>query len=394
MNPPSIYLDNHSTTKLDPEVFEAMQPWLLEDYGNASSIHAFGQKAADAVEESRKKIASLLGCSPVEVIFTSGATESIHLAINGVIDPQSSSDYHVISSDSEHSAVFWCVRNLMFCEEGKKTDSISQVGTEESGIVCLNQIEKAIRENTKLVSIIYVNNETGIIQDVHRVQEICEKRDVLFHTDATQAVGKMPINFKESKFDLLSFSGHKFHGPKGIGALIVRRLGKRVRLKPQFVGGGHERGRRAGTLNVPGIIGMAKALEIAHRNMEENATKIESLRDLFLNVLKEKLPDIKENGNSKHRLYNSVSLYIPNVLSGNLLDALPHIAMSSGAACSSTNPESSHVIKAMFPGEQGEERAQSTIRIGLSKFNTKEEIESAAEQIASAAKQLKQLSMM
>jgi len=394
MNPHSIYLDNHSTTKLDPEVFEAMQPWLMDNYGNASSIHSFGQEAADAVEESRSKIAELLNCSPVEVIFTSGATESIHLAINGVIDPQSSSNYHVISSDSEHSAVFWCVRNLIFCKYGKNADSITQVGTETSGLVNINQIEKAIRENTKLVSIIYVNNETGVIQDVHRIQEICEKHDVLFHTDATQAVGKMPINFKESKFDLLSFSGHKFHGPKGIGGLIIRRLGKRVRLKPQLVGGGHERGRRAGTLNVPGIVGMAKALEIAHRDMEKNAAKIEANRNMFLEILKTQVPDIEENGDSKHRLYNSISLYIPNVLSNNLLDALPHIAMSSGAACSSTNPETSHVIKAMYPGELGEERAQSTIRIGLSKFNTNEEIESAAHEIATAANQLKELSMM
>lgn len=360
----TIYLDNNSTTQLDPEVLEAMLPWLQTPC-NASSPHTAGLVAKEAVEQAREQIARLLGATPREITFTSGATEANNLALLGLFQgPQTG--VHVITSQGEHSAI------LDPCKELERRGvRITRLPLELSGTVSLDQLEQAITPETRVVTLMHANNETGALLPLQEVEEHCKSRDVLFHTDATQSVGKVPINLAEIPVDLLSLSAHKFHGPLGVGALFVRRRSPRIRLGSLVFGGGHEQGLRSGTLNVPGIVGLGKAAELARGRMEQERVQLQQLRDQLEAALLAKITGAEVNGSRDARLPNTLNIYIPNVLGSALVSHVEGVCFSSGAACSSANPEPSHVLRSMFQhlGQDGaEDRARCSIRLAVSRF--------------------------
>jgi cysteine desulfurase len=384
-----IYLDYNATTPVDPRVFEAMARFFTHTFGNAaSSTHAFGQAAADAVREARNRVAALLGAEvderlgAREIIWTSGATEANNLAIKGVVDQYRDKGRHLITQATEHRAVLDPCRKL--AERG--ICDLTVLSVDRGGRVSAGQVADAIRPDTILVSIMYANNETGAVQPIREIGAACKQRGVIFHTDATQAVGKIPVDVQQDGIDLLSLSAHKIYGPKGVGCLYVRKRDPRVRLTPLIDGGGHERGFRSGTLNVPGIVGLGVACEIAGREMNQEGARLGSLRNGLESALAQAIAPIVINGDPSHRLPHVSNLSFPGVDGNSLLNALDDIAISSGSACTSASMEASHVLRALGLSD---ELAHSSLRFSLGRFTTDEEIAYAIEKLTHVIRQLR-----
>ena len=379
-----IYLDHHATTPLDPRVLEAMMPYFTNRFGNAASrSHQFGWEAEQAVEQARKQIAGLIGASPQEIVFTSGATESDNLAIKGVAEAYAGQGDHVITCAIEHKAVLDSFKRLE--QRGCRVTWLP-VGTD--GLVDPAAVEAAICPRTILVSIMYANNEVGTIQPVAEIGGICHERGVLFHSDAAQAVGKTPVNVAGDQVDLLSISAHKMYGPKGVGALYVRRRHPRVQLTAQMDGGGHERGLRPGTLNVAGIVGLGEACAICQREMAAESARLRRMRDGLRARLEAELPEVRVNGSMEHRLPHNLNMSFAHVEAESLMMGMRGVAVSSGSACTLATMEPSYVLKAMGAGDAA---AHSSLRFGLGRSNTEEEIEDAAARVIEVVTKLREL---
>ena len=369
---------------MDPRVLEAMIPYFTQNFGNAASRnHPFGWKAEEAVDYARGQVASLINADPKEIIFTSGATESNNLAIKGVFEMYAEKGNHVITIETEHKAV------LDTCKHIEKAGAeITYLKTNEQGLITLQQVEAAIQPNTILVTIMYANNEIGVIQPICEITALCKSKGILFHTDATQAVGKMPVDVMADGIDLMSFTAHKMYGPKGIGALYVRRKNPRVKVTAQMDGGGHERGMRSGTLNVPGIVGLGMACEICQKDMASDTAKITKMRD----HLEKELLVLEEayiNGSVEHRLPHITNMSFKYVEGEGLIMGVKNIAVSSGSACTSASLEPSYVLKALGLDD---ELAHSSLRFGLSRFTTDEEIDYAINHVKEAVLKLREMS--
>jgi len=377
-----IYLDNNATTPCDPRVVEAMLPYFTERFGNAASrTHAFGWTADAAVELAREQVAQLIGAVPEEIVFTSGATEGDNLALRGVFEMYAAKGNHIITEVTEHKAVLDSCRHIE-----KLGGEITYLPVDEKGMIDLNELESAIRPDTILIAIMYANNETGVIQPVRRISEIARRHGVLFFTDATQAVGKIPVDVERDGIDLLTFSAHKIYGPKGVGAVYVRRKNPRVRISAQIDGGGHERGMRSGTLNVPGIVGLGKACEICFREMENEYPRIVGLR----NKLEEGLLSVGDafvNGSVEDRLPQVTNISFRYTGGRNLLTGLDkNIAVSSGSACTSASLAPSYVLKAMGVDD---DPAHASLRFSLGRFTTEEEIDYTIQSVSDTVRQLR-----
>lgn len=380
-----IYLDHNATTPCDPRVVEAMLPYFNQHFGNAASRnHPFGWHAAEAVEFAREKVAGLIGAETKEIIFTSGATEAANLAIKGVFESYATKGKHIITCAVEHNAVLDTCRHLE-----KAGAEITYLGVTNKGMVDMDKLKGSFRDDTILVAIMYANNETGNLMQVKQISEIAKKQGVLVFSDATQAVGKIPVDVNRDGIDLMAFSAHKLYGPKGTGALYVRRRDPRVRLTAQIDGGGHERGMRSGTLNVPGIVGLGKACELASQEMDGNAARMQQLRDRLETALL-KIEEVSVNGEREQRLTHVSNISFKYVDGENLLSGInKEIAVSSGAACTSASMEPSHVLKAMgLP----DDLAYSSIRFSLGKITTEEEIDYTIEKVTAVVKKLRELS--
>jgi cysteine desulfurase len=381
-----IYMDNNATTPMDPRVLEAMMPYLTDKFGNAASRnHAFGWEAEEAVEKSREQVAKAIGADAKEIIFTSGATESDNIAIKGAVDMYAEKGNHIITLLTEHKAVLDTCRRLE--REGKAT--VTYLAPKQDGIVDLEQLEAAITDKTIMVAIMMANNEIGVIQPMAQIGELCRKHGVLFFTDAVQSVGKVPIDVNAMKIDVLAISGHKIYGPKGIGALFVRRKNPRVKLTGVIDGGGQERGMRSGTLNVPGIVGLGKALEIAVEEMPTEIKRLTYLRDKLKDGVMSQLEDCYVNGSMESRLPGNINISYAYVEGEGLLMGLKGLAVSSGSACTSASLEPSHVLKALGIGD---ELAHSSIRYGLGRFTTEEEVDYAIQITVEAVNRLRDMS--
>ena len=379
-----IYLDNNSTTKCDPRVFEAMTPFFLEDFGNAASkSHAFGLKAEESVDYAREQIAKIIGANSKEIIITSGATESNNLALKGVYEMYAAKGNHFITVSTEHKAVLDACKHLE-----KLGAEVSYLPVGEDGLISIEQIKAAIKPNTVLVSVMYANNELGVIQPIREIAALCKEHGVLFHTDATQAVGKIPVDVIADQIDLLSFTAHKMYGPKGVGALYVRRKNPRVKVTAQMDGGGHERGMRSGTLNVPGIVGFGKACEIAMQEMESEGARLRVLRDKLENALLQ-LEESYLNGHKEHRLPHTTNISFKYVEGEGLMMGIKDVAVSSGSACTSASLEPSYVLKNLGLDD---ELAHSSIRFGLGRFTTEEEIYFTIKCVTDAVNKLREMS--
>lgn len=365
-----IYMDNHATTRTDPRVLEAMLPYFTEVYGNAASIHGFGQKALEAVDAARAKVAGLIGAEPREIVFTSGATEANNLAIKGATALYRRQGDHIVTTQIEHRSVLDPCRRL----EGDGF-RVTYLPVDRFGQVSAQQVAEALTPRTILVSVMLANNEVGTIQPIARIGAICRQREVLFHTDATQAVGKIPVDVAGLNADLLSLSAHKMYGPKGVGALYIRR---RVRLEPIFDGGGHERGMRSGTLPVPNIVGFGTACELCADWPREEWDQTGHLRDRLHTGLLDRIDDCTLNGHPSERLPGSLNVSFANVNGEALLMALKNVAVSSGSACTSASVEPSYVLRAMGVPD---ELARASIRFGLGRFSTAEEVDFAIEEV-------------
>ncbi|WP_113662798.1 IscS subfamily cysteine desulfurase [Pedobacter nanyangensis] len=379
-----IYLDNNATTPLDPRVLEAMLPYFTSKFGNAASRnHAFGWVAEEAVDYAREQVAKLIGCTEKEIIFTSGATEADNLAIKGVFEMYADKGNHIITATTEHKAVLDTCKHLE-----KLGAKITYLNVKEDGLIDLQELEAAMTPETILVSIMYGNNEIGVIQPVKEISAIAHKHGALFMTDATQAVGKIPVDVNADGIDLMAFSAHKMYGPKGIGALYVRRKGPRVKVTAQMDGGGHERGMRSGTLNVPGIVGLGKACELCRLEMDEEAKRLSALRDKLESALTQ-LEESYVNGNVAHRLPHVANISFKYVEGEGLMMAMKDLAVSSGSACTSASLEPSYVLKALGLSD---DLAHSSIRFGLGRFTTEEEVDYAIENTKKAVNHLRDLS--
>ena len=388
-----VYMDNHATTRVDPRVVDAMLPLLGETYGNPGSVnHVFGWDAQEVVKESRLTIAKHLGASSHEIIFTSGATESNNIAIRGVMERSRRRGNHVISVQTEHHAVLDPLDRLMRAGCEITLLEVAKQGSPDSGRIDLHKLAESIRDDTALVTIMYANNEIGVIQDITAIGKICKEAGVLFHCDATQAVGRLPINAKELNISLLSISAHKFYGPKGAGVLYVRSENPRVRVEPIFTGGGQERGVRSGTLNPAGIAGMAKAMTLAVEEMEQESRRLSKLRDRLYVGLVNEIDDVVLNGpvldNDELRLANNLNLSFSNVDGEALMMSMRDIAVSSGSACSSTNPEPSHVLRALGLTD---DMTRASLRFGLGRFNTEAEVDLAIDLVKRSVGRLRAL---
>jgi len=381
-----IYLDHHATTPLDPRVLEAMTPWLKEKFGNAASReHAFGREAAQAVEKARAQVAALIGCDESEVVFTSGATESDNLAIKGLADSRRGNRDRLVTVATEHPAV------LDSCAAVERRGGISvlrlKVGAD--GLLDPAELEAAVDDRARLVSVMFANNEIGVIQDIPAIGALCRERGAIFHTDAAQAAGKVPIDVRAMDVHLLSLSSHKIYGPKGVGALYVRKRNPRVKLEPLIDGGGHERGLRSGTLNVPGLVGFGAACELAKAEMKSEAERLKSLRNRLWDGLRKRIDQVTLNGHPERRLPGNLNVSFKFVESESLMVALDGIAVSSGAACTTAKAEPSHVLRALgLP----EDLARASVRFGLGRFTTAAEIDIVIERVAAAVKKLRKLS--
>jgi cysteine desulfurase len=380
-----IYLDNHATTRLDPRVFDVMKPYFTEIFGNAASRnHSFGWEAEEAVELARKQIAALIGATAKEIVFTSGATESNNLALKGVAEMYAERGNHIITQATEHKAVLDTCKRLE--KDGIRVTYLP-VGT--NGLIDLDQLRDAITDKTILISIMYANNEVGVIQPMKEIGKIAKEKGILFHSDAVQAVGKVPVNVMSDGIDLLSLTGHKLYGPKGVGALYVRRRNPRVQITAQMDGGGHERGMRSGTLNVPGIAGLGAACEIAQREMAEESKRLSFLRDRLKDKLTTELDEVYINGSMEHRLPHNLNISFAYVEGESLLMGINDIAVSSGSACTSATLEPSYVLKALGAGD---DIAHSSIRFGIGRFNTEEEVDYTANKVIDVVQKLRELS--
>ena len=383
MNLP-IYLDNNSTTPMDPRVLDAMLPYFNTKFGNAASRnHAFGWAAEEGVDYAREQVAKLIGANEKEIIFTSGATESDNLAIKGVFEMYKDKGNHIITCVTEHKAVIDACKHVE-----KLGGEVTYLGVKSDGLIDLAELEAAMTEKTILVAIMYGNNEIGVIQPIREISAIAHKHGALFMTDAVQAVGKIPVDVNADGIDLMAFTGHKMYGPKGIGALYVRRKNPRVKVTAQMDGGGHERGMRSGTLNVPGIVGLGKAAEICRLEMDEEAKRLSKLRDKLqveLTVLEESYV----NGNTDHRLPHVANISFKYVEGEGLMMAMKDLAVSSGSACTSASLEPSYVLKSLGLSD---DLAHSSIRFGLGRFTTDEEVNFAIEQTKKAVNHLRDLS--
>lgn len=379
-----IYMDYHATTPLDPRVLERMMPYLTGDFGNAASrSHVFGWKAEEAVEVARAQLAALIGASEKEIVWTSGATESINLALKGVAEFYKEKGNHLISLATEHKATLDSLKRLerQGCE-------VTLLPVAKDGLVSLAVLEAAITDKTILVSILAANNEIGVLQPLAEIGRLCRRKGVLFHTDAAQAAGKVPLDVDAMGVDLMSLSAHKMYGPKGVGALYVRRK-PRVRLSPIIDGGGHERGMRSGTLNVPGIVGMGFAAELARAEMATESPRLAALRDRLFAGLSEKLDMLYVNGSVEHRLPNNLNVSFAHVEGEALMMAVKEVAVSSGSACTSASLEPSYVLRALGVEE---ELAHTSIRFGLGRFNTEEEVDYVINLFAEQVTRLREMS--
>ena len=381
-----VYMDNHATTRVDSRVLDAMLPYFTEKFGNAASRnHSFGWEAEEAVDRSRNQIAALIGAKSKEIIFTSGATESDNLAIKGVVEFYKDKGNHVISCVTEHKAVLDSCRALE--RAGKAT--VTYLPVDKYGMVDPDAVRRAITDKTVLITIMWANNEIGTIHPIAEIGKIAKEKGIVFHTDAVQAIGKVPVDFEKAGVDLASITAHKIYGPKGIGAIYVRSKGPRVRLTPQMDGGGHERGMRSGTLNVPGIVGLGAACEIAGMEMPEEARRLIQLRSQLQAGLFERLDEIYVNGHPTERLPGNLNVSFAYVEGESLLMGINDIAVSSGSACTSATLEPSYVIRALGIDD---ELAHSSIRFGLGRFNTLEEVDYVTDRVSKEVKRLREMS--
>ncbi len=380
-----IYMDNHATTRTDPRVLEAMLPYFDEIYGNAASRnHEFGWIAEQAVDAGREQVAKLIGATAKEIVITSGATECNNLAIKGVAEMYREKGNHIITEVTEHKCVLDTCKRLE-----KHGFRVTYLPVKTDGLIDLDQLKDAMTDETILVSIMAANNEIGILQPIREIGKLCHEKGVLFHTDAAQAAGKVPFNVIEDNVDLASISAHKIYGPKGVGALYVRRRNPRVQLVAQMDGGGHERGMRSGTLNVPGIVGLGKACEIAQQDMAEESKRLLAMRESLREQITSQLDEVYINGSMEHRLPGSLNISFAYVEGESLLMGINDIAVSSGSACTSATLEPSYVLKALGAGD---ELAHSSIRFGLGRFNTQAEVNYVATKIVDVVKRLRELS--
>jgi cysteine desulfurase len=380
-----IYFDYQATTPLDPRVLDAMMPYFTDQFGNAASrSHGFGWTAESAVEKARAEIASLLHASPKEIVFTSGSTEAINLAIKGVADMYAEKGKHIVTSQVEHKAVLDTCKHLE-----KQGYTVTYLKPLRTGRITAEMVAEALRPDTILVALMWANNEVGTLNPIREVGALCHSKGILFFTDATQAIGKVPVDVEADHVDLLCLSGHKIYGPKGVGCLYVRRKNPRVRLVAQMDGGGHERGMRSGTLNVPGIVGLGAACALCEREMEKDAAHTSALRDDFERRIFAALDHVHVNGDREHRLPNNSNLSFNYVEGESMIMGIKDVAVSSGSACTSASLEPSHVLRAMGVGD---ELAHSSIRFGFGRFTTKEEVDFAVEHVVSAVKRLRELS--
>jgi cysteine desulfurase len=380
-----IYLDYHATTPMDPRVLDAMLPYFTSRFGNAASRnHSFGWEAEKAVETARKQIADLIGASPKEIIFTSGATESNNLAIKGVAEMYAEKGNHIITLATEHKAVLDTCKKLE-----KQGFRVTYLSLPPDGLIPVDKIREAITDKTILVTVMYANNEIGVIQPISEIGKLCKEKGILFHSDAVQAVGKVPVDVIKDNVDLLSLTAHKLYGPKGVGALYVRRKSPRVQITAQMDGGGHERGMRSGTMNVPGIVGFGKAAELCRMEMAEESKRLSHLRDKLRAKLESGLDEVHINGSMEHRLPHNLNMSFTYVEGESLLMGINDIAVSSGSACTSATLEPSYVLKALGLGD---DLAHSSIRFGLGRFTTEEEIDYTAEKLIDVVNKLRELS--
>jgi cysteine desulfurase len=380
-----IYMDYHATTPVDPRVVEAMLPYFTQTFGNAASRnHPFGWEAEEAVEKARKQVADLLSANAKEIIFTSGATESNNLAIKGVAEMYREKGNHIITCVTEHKAVIDTCKKLE-----KQGYRVTYLPVQKDGRINLDELRGAITDKTILITIMTANNEIGVVQPIAEIGAIAKEKGILFHTDAVQAVGKMPFNVTEMKADLVSLSAHKMYGPKGVGALYVRRRNPRVLLSEQISGGGHERGMRSGTLNVPGIVGLGKAAELCKAEMATEAERLRQLRDYLNAGLHKNLDELYINGSVEHRLPHNLNISFAYVEGESLLMGINDVAVSSGSACTSASLEPSYVLKALGAGD---DLAHSSIRFGLGRWTTKEEVDYVIDKLTNVVQRLREMS--
>jgi len=378
-------MDNHATTPMDPRVLDAMLPYFTDQFGNAASrSHVFGWRSEEAVEDAREQVANLIGASSKEIVFTSGATESDNLAIKGVAAFYRSKGNHIITSAVEHKAVLDTCKVLE-----KQGHQVTYLPVTREGQVTPESVAQAITAQTTLVSIMWVNNEIGTVNDIAAIGGICKERGVIFHTDAVQGVGRLSFHVDEMKADLVSITAHKMYGPKGVGALYVRRRNPRVRLVQQMDGGGHERGMRSGTLNVPGIVGLGRAAELARLEMDENLAKVTALRDRLHTGITRQLKDVFLNGHPTHRHPGNLNLSFAYVEGESLLMALKDVAVSSGSACTSASLEPSYVLRAIGVGE---DLAHTSIRFGVGRFNTEQDVDYVINLVVDKVNRLREMS--
>jgi len=380
-----IYMDNHATSPLDPRVLEAMLPYFTQKFGNAASRnHSFGWEAEQAVENAREQIAKLIGASAKEIIFTSGATESNNLAIKGIAEMYSERGNHIITQVTEHKAVLDTCKRLE-----KYGYRVTYLPVKSDGLIDMEDLKRAIDDKTILVTIMAANNEIGVIQPIAEIGKLCHEKGVIFHTDGVQAVGKVPLDVNAMNIDVLSMTAHKLYGPKGVGALYVRRRNPRVQISAQIDGGGHERGMRSGTLNVPGIVGFGKACEIAREEMTTEAARLQTMRDRLKHMLESELDYVEINGSMEHRLPGNLNMSFVYVEGESLLMGINDVAVSSGSACTSATLEPSYVLKALGLGD---DVAHSSIRFGLGRFNNDAEVDYVANKVIGIVKKLRELS--
>ena len=384
---PQVYLDNQATTPLDLKVFSAMEPWFTEKFGNASSRnHTYGWEAEEAVEIARESVAATIGALPKEIIFTSGATEANNIALQGAAKSYQDQGKHIITVKTEHKAV------IDVCQHLSKYDfDITYLPVDKGGILDLNKFEDAIRDDTVLASVMHVNNEIGVIQPIKELGAICKNKGIIFHVDAAQSMGKLSINVDDMGIDLLSISAHKLYGPKGVGGLYIRRKNPRVQLQPIMFGGGHERGIRSGTLPVPNIVGLGKACDIAADVMIEENLRISQLRDSLLRGIRAENPNASINGSMEHRVAGNLNMSFPGANNEAIIAAVPDIAISSGSACTTSTMEPSHVLLALGMSKN---EVYSSLRFGIGRFNTDEEIQIAVKSINYCMKKLGKMSFV
>src|SRR6266513_1185636 len=380
-----IYMDNHATTPVDPRVLEEMLPYFTDRFGNAASRnHSFGWAAEEAVEIARERIAKLIGATTKEIVFTSGATESDNLAIKGVAEMYREKGNHVITAVTEHKAVLDTCKRLE-----KYGYRVTYLPVQKDGLVDLDDLKRAIDDKTILVTIMAANNEIGVLQPIAEIGKLCRERGVIFHSDATQAVGKVPVDVNKQNIDVMSISAHKMYGPKGVGALYVRRRNPRVQLTAIIDGGGHERGMRSGTLNVPGIVGLGKACLICMEDMPKESCHLAGMRNRLRDNIMGRLDEVYINGSMEHRLPGNLNISFAYVEGESLLMGINDVAVSSGSACTSATLEPSYVLKALGVGD---DLAHTSIRFGLGRFNTEEEVDYVAARVVETVRKLRELS--